>query len=387
VSFDRRGRFPKTQERADCSLRVVTFFSYGMSLATWRKNGIADRELDRYKRLAARLGEVTLVTYDRTSPLLPAGCSLRVIYNRWGLPRSLFSILAPFLCGRQIMRANVLLSHQMAGSWAAVLAGIIWRKPVVVRQGYLLGENLRRSHARWSKRVVVRMVEYLAYRFADAVISTVPPVPVFGRPQLAAVRVIPNGIDTGRFNSNSLAVPRESPVRVLFVGRLNAFEKNLENLIRAASGAGFQLRVIGEGRDRQTLQRLADAEGADISFVGAVPNEDIPRALADADIFALPSRFEGNPKALLEAMSCRVPVVTTHWEGAEKIIQDGENGVFCEPDAASIKSALQRLASDPEWRLRIGVAARKTVLENYDLDRQIEDEANCIMHAVSRQTS
>src|SRR6185312_5153733 len=88
--------------------------------------------------------------------------------------------------------------------------------------------------------------------------------------------------------------------------------------------------------------------------------EDIQAVLAAADIFALPSRFEGLPMSVIEAMLTGLPVVATNVRGpAEQVLAD-VTGLLVPPgDAPALASALQRLAADPALRARMGAAGRE----------------------------
>jgi glycosyltransferase involved in cell wall biosynthesis len=91
--------------------------------------------------------------------------------------------------------------------------------------------------------------------------------------------------------------------------------------------------------------------------------------LAIAQAFVLPSRSEGLPIALLEAMSAGLPVVVTDLDGMDDVVQRGEDG-FLVPveDARALANAILKLLSDPARARQMGIAARKHVMENYTED-------------------
>jgi glycosyltransferase involved in cell wall biosynthesis len=95
--------------------------------------------------------------------------------------------------------------------------------------------------------------------------------------------------------------------------------------------------------------------------------EDIPALLAAADIFVLPSHFEGLPMSIVEAMLTALPVVATHIRGPREQVVDGETGFLVPPRlVAPLSEALGRLAADPALRARMGQAGRARALEHYD---------------------
>ncbi len=160
------------------------------------------------------------------------------------------------------------------------------------------------------------------------------------------------------------AVPMEgrAPI-VLNVGRLHR-QKGQDLLICAFAAAagellGWRLCIVGEGEERQRLQSLIDSLSVSdcVELVGRA--EDPFIWYRRASIFAFPSRWEGTPNALLEAMSCELPVVVS---GAApsvlEIVRDGREGlVALGEDVPSLSRALVTLARDDALRRRLGSAA------------------------------
>lgn len=179
--------------------------------------------------------------------------------------------------------------------------------------------------------------------------------------------VIPNGIA-----APSLALREHSTPSVIAVGRLDA-AKGFDRLMEAfAMVAGehpeWQLAVVGEGPQRKNLEQyVLDRQLAGrVVFVGRVADPAIP--LASADIFALPSRYEGFPNALLEAMAIGLPAVAFDGSGAvRQVIRHGIDGIVVpEGDVSAFAAALRRLMSDAVARQRMGLQARE-VADRYSL--------------------
>ncbi len=162
------------------------------------------------------------------------------------------------------------------------------------------------------------------------------------------VREITNGVDGERFSPaapgekrilrRALSLP-EGPL-VLFAGRLSP-EKGVDVLVRAwprllARVPGARLCLVGAGPDEARLRELVRArrvEGS-VTFAGGVA--DAAPYTRAADLAVLPSRTEGMPVALLEAMSCGVPVVATRVGGSAEVLEHGVTGLLVpaeDPDA------------------------------------------------------
>ncbi|OFZ65889.1 MAG: glycosyl transferase family 1 [Betaproteobacteria bacterium RBG_16_56_24] len=98
--------------------------------------------------------------------------------------------------------------------------------------------------------------------------------------------------------------------------------------------------------------------------------EDMPQVLAQSHIVCLPSYREGLPKALLEAASCGLPIVTTDVPGCREIVRDGDNGLLVEAyNATALADALARLLSDPGLRQQMGLRGRERVLSEFSQER------------------
>ncbi len=145
------------------------------------------------------------------------------------------------------------------------------------------------------------------------------------------VEVIPNGVDTGFFRER---VPGpEGELRLLFVSRLLE-RKGLQYLlphledIEKETGKRVSLTVVGDGPYRPELERITaeTGNGARVRFMGQRDKEELPDFFSNADIFVFPSKREGMPNAVLEAMASALPVVMTPCEGSKELI-DG-NGVI-----------------------------------------------------------
>jgi glycosyltransferase involved in cell wall biosynthesis len=127
------------------------------------------------------------------------------------------------------------------------------------------------------------------------------------------VVVMRNGLSPELFRTVRHA-SESRPMELVFVGRLNP-GKNLDRLIQALGVAETKvtLHIIGDGESRDALEEAARAEGAgNVVFHGRLSRDEIMRFYVSCDAFVLPSFYEAQPLALLEAMACRVPAIATN---------------------------------------------------------------------------
>ena len=192
--------------------------------------------------------------------------------------------------------------------------------------------------------------------------------------------VIQNAIDTAQYTRRtSTRRAKQSlglePERLLIgaVGRL-ADEKNLVGLIRTVArlvdeGIDAELVIVGEGPQRGHLESLIAELGRQdrIHLLGyRADTIDLYQAM---DVFALSSLREGFPNVLLEAMAMEVPVVATRVAGVPRLVQHGENGLLVDANnLEQLKGALKGLLADPDLRVRLAAAGRRTIEQSYSFE-------------------
>lgn len=158
---------------------------------------------------------------------------------------------------------------------------------------------------------------------------------------------------------------------IIAVGRL-APQKGFDVLLRAFAQIAnalpsWNLTIVGRGEERERLTELASSLGIAerVAFPGWLPEPG--ELLAEASLFVMPSHYEGFPNALLEAMACGLPVITTRWPGLGDIVTDGVDGLEVPVGSADdLAHAMQCLISDAGMRARLGRNAL-AVCDRYEL--------------------
>ncbi len=175
---------------------------------------------------------------------------------------------------------------------------------------------------------------------------------------------------------DGLGIPQDAFPVAAHVANLRPMKGHGE-VIRAAAALRRdwpRLRIICAGRDDSggAIAAVAAREGVSdiMHFTGAVPDPRL--VLQAADLFLLPSYWEGCPASLLEAMSCGLPCIASAAGGIPEIISDGENGLLIPPrDASALAGAVARLAGDPALSPRLGASARETVRNRFSLEAMV----------------
>lgn len=326
--------------------------------------GGAERVLSRLaSHWATQERSVTLVTIDSATPRdfpLPPQVE-RIPLNLsgpqgWGGPiRANWQRIQGL---RQIIRQvrpEVILSFIDQANVVALLAARGLGIPVVISERadprfHQIGRSWQ-----WLRRRV--------YREAAALVVLSPEVAEWFTPLVARKRivVIPNAI-----SAPSDVAQRREPI-VLAVGRLSP-EKGFDRLIEVARSLhergtlrDWRFVIVGEGPARAALaQQASELPAGTVEFAGWVA--DPAPWYARAGMFVLPSRYEGFPNVLLEAMAAGVPAVAFENSGTRQIIRDAGEGLLVpEGDVAAMGEAVERLILDEDARRKLGVAGKGVV--------------------------
>jgi glycosyltransferase involved in cell wall biosynthesis len=184
------------------------------------------------------------------------------------------------------------------------------------------------------------------------------------------IPIIPNGVDVTRFDAGD----RDwSTAQILSAGRV-VYQKGLDLGLRALAqlkAFDWEWRIAGDGPLMDGLRSLAHELGIAerVTFLGWQSREEMAKDYHQANLFLFPSRHEGMPNAVLEAMASGLPVVATRIAGSEELVVDGVTGVLVKPeDVDSLRDGLRRLIVDEAMRRQMGQASRQRVEQEYSWD-------------------
>ncbi len=193
---------------------------------------------------------------------------------------------------------------------------------------------------------------------------------------------IPNGLDFGRFERrpsreearSTLGLPNDVPL-ILWIGKV-VYSKRVDWLLEAlrkiprarlVAVGGYNEEHFGDRYLRELKAQYSDVD-ARTTFTGEVPYDRITTYLAAADVFAFPSRFEGMPNAVLEAMASGLPVVASDIPAHRAFVHDGETG-FLTRTPEEFADRIASLLADPSLHERIGGRAREYVRSEFTFAR------------------
>jgi glycosyltransferase involved in cell wall biosynthesis len=291
------------------------------------------------------------------------------------------------------LEPTIVHTHTPKPSIYGRIAARLARVPIVVNTVhglYALADDP------WPKRAAVYGLERLAAACSQAELVASPEdLDTLRRLRVPADRLVlldaGLGIDLDRFDPRAVTAPERAAARrelgatadgdvvVGVVARL-VREKGYPEVFDAAARLRarcpqIRVAVIGpEEPDKSDALTAADrraAERAGVRFLGG--RDDVVRLYAGMDVFVLASHREGFPLTPMEASAMGVPVVATDIRGCRQVVEDGTTGVLVPVgDAAALAAAIERLATDPAQRHRLGAAARRKALDSFDQRRCIE---------------
>lgn len=302
-------------------------------------------------------------------------------------------------------RPHILHTHTAKagaiGRLAALLAGRA-RPPIVVHTFH--GHVLRGYFGRL-RGLVFRVLERLLAKVADALIAVSPEV----RDDLVALGVAPEskfavirlgikldervaGDEGARAWMRRALGIADGRFTIGWVGRMTAV-KRADDLLRAFRllrdrGVDACLCMVGDGPDREAVERLASELGVvrDCLFPGY--QEGVGPFFAAFDVFVLPSGNEGTPVTAIEALASGCPVVATRVGGVPDVVRDGVDGFLVAPGAVDeLADRLAALAADPSARRAMGASGRARVVPRYAVERLIDDVDRLYRELLARKRS
>ena len=363
-------------------MHVVLFFTYEISLKEWSDSGLLDRELKLYDKLSSKYGlKFTFVTYGnktdieiiKDNPLievLPIYTLISKSKNK--LLRFLKSFYIPFYIKRNIKDFDIIKTNQLHGSWVAIILKIISKKRLYVRTGYNHFSFARKEDKGFLKKAFFYYLTKLSlfssnYYSVTSKSDKKTLLDNFNIRNKAKIRVIPNWVEPVDQTENKYSD------RILSVGRLEK-QKNYTSLIKELSNSNFSLDIAGEGSLKENLIACAEKYNVKVNLLGLFSNEELMKVYAKYKVFVSSSLYEGNPKALLEAMAMGCVVISTKTTNVEEIIEDNINGRFYNLENKDLQSIIKEVIEDYELYKRLSNNAIKTVSSKNSFQNTLNEE-------------
>ena len=200
------------------------------------------------------------------------------------------------------------------------------------------------------------------------------------------IPIIPNGVDLDLYTS-----PERSwqPPLLLSVGRL-VYQKGFDLGIRALARLkhlDWQWNIAGDGPEMESLKSLAREQGISqrVVFLGWQSRQELIHCYKQSNLFLFPSRHEGMPNAVLEAMASGLPVIASRISGNEELVVHEKTGLLVESENIdSLAAALQSLMKDPSRGQQMGATSRQRVEEFFGWENTAQQYA-ALLEGISKR--
>lgn len=354
---------------------LLLLMTPGMSLQKWAEVGQLTRELNYYKALCSEGGlELVIYSYGRSESKylsgfpgftvltmpgwIPLALPFRVqnvIYNIWSLVKF----------GKFFRACVIAKTNQFSASLFGLMIKWTYDIPLVVRMGYYYSHFKRPGF-------IGKLEEKLVFKYCDLILVTSSEASAFIRFNYKVpeqkILFMCNTIDLKVFRPKE----QQKTIDLFFIGRLE-HQKNIELLSRVLVDLHLKSLIIGKGSEMQFVEE-AMKENTGISWIDKVDNSTLPDYYNAAKCFILLSEYEGNPKVLLEAMACGLPVIGMDSPGIRECIIPDFNGILVKADAEEIKRQILSLFNTTGSLEKLGANAVDWVNKACDTETNVKRE-------------
>lgn len=300
---------------------------------------------------------------------------VRLLPNKGKLHRYLYAALAPWIHRKELAGTSIIRVSQTTGSLPALFMKLALKVPVVMTYGYdyVLFARIRGRAATWLAKLHERIGRWAADRWITTTAELVWLIQARHGVERERIFLIPNGVSFTMFHGAELPDPEEDLRSLIFVGRLEA-QKNIPLLLECVSAAAerfqthLKLTIVGDGSERKASEKLPTSKLLKVEFLGAVEQSRLAGLFQESQLFVIASRYEGHPKAVLEAMACGLPVLGFDAPGVTPLLKKAGQFVFDNVD--NFVDNFKRL-TDSATRLEASRRAHETARNDFDLEKNL----------------
>ena len=359
---------------------VLFALTPGFTLEKWNKIGIMDRELIPYSHHINSGGNVTILECNKrfTNSIRYKNKFKVIRIPHWRI----IDVLSYF--PMIFDKYDLIKTNQTYKSDVFVKLALKIKKPILLRCGYIGGEFYETVNGLTEEVKTIQKEE--TWAFQNCTIASVPTSYlkewVCDRYNVESkkVIVIPNFVDIEKFGPSKNKIKSKN-FKICAIGRLVDVKK-IDMLINACLGINdLEVEIIGEGPEKENLKSLANKNHIPIRFHGQTNHESLPKILQSCDAYVICSKWEGHPKALIEAMATGLPCIGTDNVGIKNILNN-QNGLLVPNSIESLRAALKSLLNDRGLCHQLGVEARKYVVKKYSLNEFLQKDQLAINTAI-----
>ena len=377
-------------------MNIVYFLTYGYSLETWNESSALEREVKYFNLLSKNLGyKFFIITYGNESDLEYSGLFLdSEIIPLYKYKKHFDSKLLNFLNSltfpmkiKKIINEDIHITkqNQLLGSWVSYIFKKITRSKFFIRTGYDMYFFSKAEKKSFIKQKLYMLLTFFGLNSADLYSVTSRADYDFLLKTFnfkgKKLKILKNWVETSQSFD---ALGRNE--KLISIGRLE-YQKNYQFLVEELSGQDYPLIIYGSGSKREELLELSKNLNVNLEIIDSISNRELINNLQNTKYFILPSRYEGNPKALLEAMSAGCIVFASNIKNHNEIINHKVNGFLFDLQRGSLKDVITQVLNNSKFNKEdlefISKNAVNTINEEYSISKIFNEEKNMLNDLVN----
>lgn len=356
-------------------MNILVLFTYGISLKTWEKQGLIQRELKLYKKLLTLNPNLkfTFITFGDNEDLeIQKKYDLKCfeiipIYSKIKLSRNEISnlirtLLFIFKYKKKLKKIHLIKTNQLNGVWIAVILKKILNAPLYVRTGFSPYLFAKYQNQRYYKILIFKILTILGIKYGDlyTVSSKQEKKLLINELRLNKVNIEIRSNWIIETDYQSLEGRKKDSL--LAVGRLEN-QKNYFQLIENLKDSDYSLDIVGTGSLKKELASFAKKNNVSVNFLGKLDNAKLLDLYRNYTFYVLASHYEGNSKSIKEAMNGGCVVIANNIMSVSEIITDYKSGIIVDFNKGNIPGTLSKLLLNNELLNDISFNAHKAVKE------------------------
>lgn len=375
-------------------------FTRNVSLETWIKTGLLEREIEIYKLYICKniFDKIFLFTYGTNDSFYLEDLRKKEkIYEKIeviGIPKYLnfyfgkiiYSFILSIINMKKIKKCTIIKTNQIDGAWSIILIKFLFNKKIIVRCGYILSIfNEKTNKNKILRNKCFKKLEKLSLNFSDKIVVSSKADKKYFIEEYTInekkISQIYNYINLKKFKENMKFDFDKN--NFVFVGRLTE-SKNIISLVESAKELGVCLDIYGDGLLKEKLKKIIGKDNKKIKLLGKIPNDELAKELRRYNYYILPSFIEGTPKTLLEAMASGLICIGSNIEGTNEIINKERGFLINGFDKESIKNTIKDIILlNSEKKSVIRKNGVKFIKENFSLEAYFKTEKEIIMELMN----
>jgi len=375
-------------------MEILYFLTYGYSLKTWSDSGQLAREMRHFEALNSEnekikfkifsYGEDNDFEYIEKDFIEVVSVYKYIKKSNYKIVNFIKSFfIKKILREVDLDKSQLVIQNQLLGSWVSYLFKKNLNIPLIIRTGYDMFEFSINENKNISKKLFFK---YLTKKSLDKCdLYTVTSLcdkdfllKNFSNMYSSKIKIRSNWVDS---KENIQIINKNIVNNIVSVGRVEE-QKNYELIIRSLQGTNFELDIFGEGSLKGDLVNLAKELNVNINFLGIVNNEILVQKLQHYKFYISSSKFEGNPKSVLEAMSAGCIVIASKIKNHLEFLNI-DNSILFDQNIKSLKETIMNLDKISQRREDDLISnSLETIKNRYNLDDLVKKEIKDINNLV-----